>query len=83
MRPPRAHFGSRDATGSSSLDAGLEPLHCGFRMPLALVRRYMSVTHRTFPKNAPAGIALQISATFFFAIMSALVRFVADDVPSG
>ncbi|MFG1266194.1 DMT family transporter [Xanthobacter aminoxidans] len=43
----------------------------------------MSVTHRTFPMNAPAGIALQISATFFFAVMSALVRFVADDVPSG
>lgn len=33
--------------------------------------------------NVPAGIALQISATFFFAVMSALVRIVADDVPSG
>lgn len=43
----------------------------------------MTSAHRIFLMNAPAGIALQISATFFFAIMSALVRFVADDVPSG
>ncbi|MEP9354896.1 DMT family transporter [Xanthobacter sp. KR7-65] len=33
--------------------------------------------------NVPAGIALQISATFFFAIMSALARVLAEDVPSG
>lgn len=33
--------------------------------------------------NVPAGIGLQIAATFFFAIMSALVRMVADAVPSG
>lgn len=33
--------------------------------------------------NVPAGIGLQIAATFFFAIMSALVRMVADEVPSG
>ncbi|QRG05078.1 DMT family transporter [Xanthobacter dioxanivorans] len=33
--------------------------------------------------NAPAGIGLQICATFFFAVMSALVRLVAQDVPSG
>lgn len=33
--------------------------------------------------NVPAGIALQISATFFFAIMSALARVLADEVPSG
>ncbi|MFG1344751.1 DMT family transporter [Xanthobacter autotrophicus DSM 431] len=33
--------------------------------------------------NAPAGIGLQLCATFFFAIMSALVRVVAQDVPSG
>lgn len=33
--------------------------------------------------NAPAGIGLQLCATFFFAIMSALVRLVAQEVPSG
>lgn len=33
--------------------------------------------------NAPVGIGLQICATFFFAIMSALVRLVAQEVPSG
>ncbi|MDI4664825.1 DMT family transporter [Xanthobacter autotrophicus] len=33
--------------------------------------------------NVPAGIGLQIAATFFFALMSALVRMVADEVPSG
>lgn len=33
--------------------------------------------------NVPAGIGLQICATFFFAVMSALVRMVADVVPSG
>ncbi|MFG1270204.1 DMT family transporter [Xanthobacter sp. DSM 14520] len=33
--------------------------------------------------NVPAGIGLQIAATFFFAVMSALVRMVADEVPSG
>lgn len=33
--------------------------------------------------NAPAGIGLQLCATFFFAIMSTLVRLVADAVPSG
>lgn len=33
--------------------------------------------------NAPAGIGLQLSATFFFAVMSALVRLVADEIPSG
>lgn len=33
--------------------------------------------------NVPAGIALQLSATVFFAIMSALARLVADEVPSG
>ena len=33
--------------------------------------------------NVPAGIALQLSATFFFAVMSALARVLADEVPSG
>ncbi|MFG1463191.1 DMT family transporter [Xanthobacter sp. DSM 24535] len=33
--------------------------------------------------NAIAGILLQLSATLVFAAMSALVRAVADDVPSG
>lgn len=33
--------------------------------------------------NAPAGIGLQLCATLFFAAMSALVRLVADEIPSG
>lgn len=33
--------------------------------------------------NIPAGIALQLCATLFFAIMSALARAVANEVPSG
>lgn len=33
--------------------------------------------------NVPAGIGLQLCATFFFALMSVLVRMVADAVPSG
>lgn len=33
--------------------------------------------------NVLAGIGLQLVATFFFAIMSALVRLVAQEVPSG
>ncbi|MEP9357051.1 EamA family transporter [Xanthobacter sp. KR7-65] len=41
------------------------------------------MSSRPAPIDECAGIGLQISATFFFAIMSTMVRVVADQVLSG